>query len=159
MHAEAKSTIMTNEHTSLEKYTSHTLFEMVGKGCERVMYERWIGDWTKPATYWPPVPPSLAALLSRSARLLNWGPWGPSSLLGLVLTATNWLQLTELPVTPGYIIVCRPPASCERHICTKFTPSTVKVIPWYFWPDAPVPWSTARLEVNMLQEDLPCSQR
>ena len=24
---------MTNEHTSLEKYTSHTLFEMVEKGC------------------------------------------------------------------------------------------------------------------------------
>ena len=31
-HAETKSTIMTNEHTSLEKYTSHTLFEMVAKG-------------------------------------------------------------------------------------------------------------------------------
>ena len=27
-----KLTIMTNEHTSLEKYTSHTLFEMVVKG-------------------------------------------------------------------------------------------------------------------------------
>ena len=24
---------MTNEHSSLEKYTSHTLFEMAGKGC------------------------------------------------------------------------------------------------------------------------------
>ena len=29
---ETKSTIMTNELTSLEKYTSHTLFEMVAKG-------------------------------------------------------------------------------------------------------------------------------
>ena len=27
-----KSTKMTNEHTSLEKYTSDTLFEMVAKG-------------------------------------------------------------------------------------------------------------------------------
>ena len=26
IHAEIKSTIMTNEHTSFEKYTSHTLF-------------------------------------------------------------------------------------------------------------------------------------
>ena len=26
------NTIMMNEHTSLEKYTSHTLFEMVAKG-------------------------------------------------------------------------------------------------------------------------------
>ena len=32
MHAETKSTIMTNEHTSLEKYTSHTLFERGAKG-------------------------------------------------------------------------------------------------------------------------------
>ena len=35
MHAEAKLTIMTNEHTSLEKYTSHTLFEMVVKGLRK----------------------------------------------------------------------------------------------------------------------------
>ena len=34
---------MTNEYTSLEKYTSHTLFERV---CERVVCERWVGDWT-----------------------------------------------------------------------------------------------------------------
>ena len=27
---------MMNEHTSLEKYTSHTLFEIIGKGCERL---------------------------------------------------------------------------------------------------------------------------
>ena len=43
MHAGAKSTIMTNELTSLEKYTSHTLFEMVAK---RVMCEKWVGDGT-----------------------------------------------------------------------------------------------------------------
>ena len=30
MHTATKSTIMTNEHT-FEKYTSHTLFEMVTK--------------------------------------------------------------------------------------------------------------------------------
>ena len=59
------------------------------------MCERWVGDWTKTATCWPPVPLSLAAFLSHSAGLLNRGPWGPSSLLGLVLTASNcnnWLQ-------------------------------------------------------------------
>ena len=32
IHAETKSTIMTNEHSFLEKYTSHTLFERVTKG-------------------------------------------------------------------------------------------------------------------------------
>ena len=35
IHAEAKSTIMTNELTSFEKYTSHTLFEMVAKGLRK----------------------------------------------------------------------------------------------------------------------------
>ena len=32
IHTETSSTIMTNEHTSLEKYTSYTLFERVAKG-------------------------------------------------------------------------------------------------------------------------------
>ena len=85
------NTIMTNEHASWEKYTSH----FIRKGCERVICERWIGDWTKTAAYWPPVPLSLAAFLSLSAGLLNRGPWEPDSLLGLVLTASNcnkWLQ-------------------------------------------------------------------
>ena len=36
-------------------------------------------------------------------------------------------------------------------IILQFNPSTVKVILWYLWPDAPVPWSTAGSEVNMLQ--------
>ena len=57
-----------------------------------------------------------------------------------ILTPTNSLQLTELPVALGYISVC------ERHICTQFNPSTVKVIPWYLPPDAPVPWLTAVTE-------------
>ena len=35
IHAETKSTIMTSEHTSLEKYTSHTLFEIVAKGLRK----------------------------------------------------------------------------------------------------------------------------
>ena len=137
---------MTNEHTSLEKiYLSHFIRngrERVTKGCEK-----WVGDWTKTATYWPPVPLSLAALLSRSVRLLNRGPWGLSPLLG---AGSHCLELqqtdsnsTELPVAPGYIIVWHPPASCERRICTQFNPSTVKVIPWYLRPDAAVPWLTA----------------
>ena len=42
----------------------------------------------------PPVPLSLAALLSHSAGLLNRGSWGPSPLLGLVLTASNCNKLT-----------------------------------------------------------------
>ena len=41
------------------------------------------------ATYWPPALLAIAALLSHPAGQLNRGPWGPSSLLGLVLTASN----------------------------------------------------------------------
>ena len=58
------------------------------------------------ATYWPQIPLSLAALLSRSAGLLNRGSWGPSPLWELVLTTVSyfqldWLQLTEHICGPG----------------------------------------------------------
>ena len=104
----------------------------------------------------PQIPISLAALLSRSAGLLNQGSWGPIALCWvLVLSIASYLQLTdskltELPVASGYIIVWHPPASCERRIRTQFNRSTVKVIPWYLRPDAPVPWLTTGSKVNML---------
>ena len=72
------------------------------------------------------------------------------SWFSLPRTATTDSKLTELPVAPGYIIVWRTPASYERRICTQFSPSTVKVMHWYLRLDAPVPWSTAGLELNML---------
>ena len=82
---------MTNENSSLEKYTSHTLFERVAKGlCERGELET-----EQTATYWTQVPLSLAALLSRSAGLLNRESWGLSPLWELVLTTSSYLQLTE----------------------------------------------------------------
>ena len=88
---------MTNEYTSLEKYTSHTLFEMVAKGlCVRGELET-----EQTATYWHPVPSSLAALLSRSAGLLCRGSWGPIALCCVLVLSTasylqlDWLQLTE----------------------------------------------------------------
>ena len=74
-------------------YLSH----FTRNGCERVtkgLCVRGELGTEQTATYWPPVPLSLAALLSRSAGLLNRGPWGPSSLLGLVLTASNCNKLT-----------------------------------------------------------------
>ena len=145
---ETKSTIMTNEHSSLEKYTFHTLFEMVAKElCVRGELKT-----EQTAIYWPLVPLSLAALLSRFAGLLNRGSWGPIALNWvLVLSTASYLQLTELPVALGYIMIWHSPASCEHRICTQLNPSTFKVIPRYLRPDAPVPWLTARLEVNILQ--------
>ena len=70
----------------------------IRNGCERVakgLCVRGELETEQTATYWPPVPPSLAALRSRSAGPLNRGPWGPSPLLRQVLTASNcdnWLQ-------------------------------------------------------------------
>ena len=73
------------------------------------------------------------------------------SWFSLPRTAITDSKLTELPVPLGYIIVGPTPASCERRISIQFNPSTVKVIPWYLRPDAPIPRSTAGSEVNMLQ--------
>ena len=134
-------------------YLSHFILERVAKElCVRGELKT-----EQTATYWPPVLLPLAALLSRSVGLLTRGSWGPIALCWeLVLSTASYLQLTdskltELPVAPGYIIVWHQPASCERHICTQFNPSTVKVIPWYLKADAPVPRLTAGSMVNMLQ--------
>ena len=70
---------MTNEHTSSEKYTSHTLCERVVKGlCVRGELET-----EQTATYWPPVPLTIAALLFLILLGCSIGsPEGPSPLLG-----------------------------------------------------------------------------
>ena len=90
---------MTNEHSSLEKYTFHTLFERVAKGlCVRGELET-----EQTATYWPQVPLTIAALLSHSTGLLNRGSWGPRPSAGswfslpqtATRTATAWFQLTR----------------------------------------------------------------
>ena len=118
------------------------------------MRERWVGDWTDCNI----LTPSSSAYSSTSFLILlgcsTEGPEGPALCWELILTASNcncnWLQLNQLSVAPGYIIVWCPPASCERRICTEFNPSTVKVISWYLRPDAPVSWLTAGSKVNML---------
>ena len=48
--------------------------KMVTNGLWKVMCERWVGDWTKIATYWPPALPAITAFLSRFSGLLNRGP-------------------------------------------------------------------------------------
>ena len=89
---------MTNEHTSLEKYTSHTLFS---KGLRKGW--RWLCVWgeletEQTATYWPQVPLTIAALLPHSVGLLNRGPESPSPLSGAgshCLKLRLELQLTQ----------------------------------------------------------------
>ena len=140
---------MTNEHTSLEKYTSHTLFERVAKGLRKDakgLYVRREFATEQTATYWSQVPLSLAALLSRSAELLNRGSWGPNPLWELVLTTVSYLQLTQPvcgtglyncltstcflwashlhPIQPvhsqGYTLISSTGCTCYLHRCISY---------------------------------------
>ena len=90
------NTIMTNEHSSLEKYTSHTLFERVAKG----LYVRGELGTEQIATYWP-----LSSLVFSSTSFsFCWAAQSGvsrahSPLLGAgslysIGSPTNWLQLS-----------------------------------------------------------------
>ena len=126
------NTIMTNGHSSLEKDTSHTLFEMVEKGlcvggeleteqsCNILTPSSSGYSSTSFSFSWAALPGALRAESPQS---------GAGSHAG-ILSWKLWLKLTELPVAPGYIIVWHPPASCGSHICTQLNPFTAKVIPF-----------------------------
>ena len=114
-------------------------YERVTKG---LLYERWVGDWTKTATYWPPALLAITALLSRSTGAAE--TW--FSLLELQqLTPNSDLQLTRTSCGTGLYNCLTPTCFSERCICTQFNSSTLKVIPWYLWPDAPVIYTGAFL--------------
>ena len=89
-------------------YLSH----FIRNGCERVakgLCVRGELETEQTATYWPPIPLSLAALLSRSAGLLNRGSRVPIALCWmLVLSTASYLQLllqlTEPLCGPGFDI-------------------------------------------------------
>ena len=135
---------MTNERTSLEKYTSHTLF---AKGLMLVMCERWVGDGERlqhivPSFLWLWQYFCLIQLGCSTGALR-----AQSLCLELVLTASNCNSNSNCPgtdflpalnsnwpkpsVAPGYIIVWHPPASCGRLHRIKQCPQ-VKVIPDIF---------------------------
>ena len=143
---------MTKEHTSLEKYTSHTLFSKgLRKGwcwlCVRSELET-----EQTATYWPQVSLYYSCTSSSfcwDAQPVSWRPkpsvwrrlsqrylvpnchrnsncgWNSNWTLPASNSNSNWL--TKPSVAPGYIIVWGPPASCRRRICTEFNPSTGQV--------------------------------
>ena len=104
MHAARKSTIMTNEHTSLEKYTSYTLFEMVAKGLRKGYV--WDVSWrlNRDCNI---LTPSSSVFSSTSFSFCWAAQLGalraqPSaeSWFSLPRTATTDSKLTELPVAP-----------------------------------------------------------
>ena len=86
---------MTNEHTSLEKHTSHTL-------CERVVCERCVGDWTDCNILTPSSPvftsTSFSFCWAAQPGFLRAQP-SAGTWFSLPRTATRastaWLQLTR----------------------------------------------------------------
>ena len=119
IYAETYSTIMTNEPTSLEKYTSR-------KGGERVVCERWVGDGID----FNILTPSSSDYSSTSFSFCWAAHPGVTEVPSLLpRTATRTPTATDSNklkpfVAPSYIIVWRPPAFCGRRNCTKFNPST-----------------------------------
>ena len=100
-------TIRTSRHSSLEKYTSH----FIRKCCV------WEVSWrlNRTATYWPPNSSgynSISFLFSWAAQP---GAWGPSLCWEMFLIPASSLQLIWTSCRQGYIIIWRPPTSCEHH--------------------------------------------
>ena len=169
---------MTNEHTSLEKYTSHTLFsKWLQKGYERVDVGCvWEVSWKREQAviFWPQVPLTIAAFLSHSAGLLNRGSLRATSPQSckLILTLASYLQLElqlELQLAwnwlSAYLELQLTQTVCGTWLYNCLTSTSflwvshlhriqprpkVKVIFRYLWPDAPVSWLTAQFKVNIL---------
>ena len=90
-----------NKDERIHFFSKIYLSHFIRNGCERLCVRGEL-ETEQNATYWPPVPLSLSALLSRSAGLLNRGSWGPialcwalvlSYLISNLLTPTNWTLL------------------------------------------------------------------
>ena len=130
-------------------YLSH----FIHKGCEMVVFERWVGDWADRSILTPSSSDnsstSFLILLSCSTR----GPEGPALCWELVLTASNcnsnfncnWLQLSRTLCGTGLYNCLTSTCFLWHRNCTEFNPSPFKVIPWYLRPDAPVIYTGASL--------------
>ena len=88
------NTIMTNEHSSLEKYTSHTLFEMVAKGiCVRgeLETEQNCNKLTSSSSGYSSTPFSFSSATQIVGRKPSAGSWFSRwHLISKTLTPTNW---------------------------------------------------------------------
>ena len=123
------NTIKTSGHSSLEKYTSHFIWKSL-KGLRKVLSVRGELETEQNCNILTPNSSGYRSI----SFLFSWaaqpGAWGPSLCWDVVLIPATSLQLIWTSCRRGYIIIWGPPTSCERHICTQFNPSTVKVIPW-----------------------------
>ena len=147
---------MTNEHTSLEKYTSHTLFEnfceRVTRGlCLRGKLRDWINCNILTSSSFVFSSTSFSFYKAAQSGI----PMAHSPLLGAG-SLYSILSPTRLPPTDwtscrtGLYHCLTFTCFLWRGICSRFNLSTVKVISWYPRPEAPVPWLTAGSKVNIL---------
>ena len=117
-------------HSSLEKYTYHFIWKG-SKGLRKELSVR--GELETEQNCNILTPPNSSGYSSMSFSF-PWaaqpGAWGLSLSWDMVLIPASSLQLIWTSSHRGYIIIWRPPTPCERHLCTQFNPSTVKVIPW-----------------------------
>ena len=102
------NTIKTSGHCSLEKYTSHFIW----KDCVR-------GSW-RPNKDCNILAPHTHSSGNYSISFpFSWavqpGGWRPSLFCDMVLIPASSLQLIWTSCHRGYIIIWRPPTSCEHH--------------------------------------------
>ena len=106
------NTIRMSRHSSLEKYTSH----FIQKAYERFYCVRGELETKQNCNILTPSTLlAITAFLSRSPGLLNRGPGGSASAgtwFSFQHLLSNW---SNFLLHPGYIIIWRPPASCECH--------------------------------------------
>ena len=167
---------MTNEHTSLEKYTSHTLFSKglqkgwcwscvrseleTGTDCYILTSSSSDHSYTTFSFCWaarprvtegrkPSVFKLILALASSPQLELQLKLQLQLELNSNWLPASNWLTQT---VCGTWLYNCLTPTCFlwASHLHRIQPRPQVKVISRYLRPDAPVSWLTARLKVNML---------
>ena len=144
IHAEAKSTKMMNKHTSLEKYTSHTLFETVAKRLQNGCV--WEVSWR--LNRLQHIDPKFLYLYQHFFLILLAAQPGVLPRTA-TRTPTNWLQLTRTVCGTGLY-------NCLTSTCFLWASHLHRIQPvhmsrLYLRPDAPVSRLTAESKVNMLQ--------
>ena len=82
----------------------------------------WEVSWrlNRTATYCPPNSSGYSSISFPFSWAVQTGAWGPSLNWDMVLIPASSLQLIWTSCRRGYMIIWRPPTSCERHMCTQF---------------------------------------
>ena len=138
------NTIRTSLHSSLEKYTTHFIRKS-SKGLRKVLCVKGELETEQNCNILTPNSFGYNSISFLFSWAVQTGASGTSLCWNRVLIPASSLQLTDFLSHPGYIIILRPPTSCDVTIRTQFNPSPVKVIPWYLRPDAPVIYTGAFL--------------